>query len=200
MQEHAGEVLASSEGVVFGEVQRNWGWLLALGVLFLILGIVGLGMTFALTMASVLFFGVLILIGGGLQLFESFKCKGWKSRLWHVIIAVLYILVGIEIVTNPMFASAVLTLLLAFGIIAVGIVRIIMAIQMRAFKGWIWPLLGGIISLLLGVMIASRWPVSGLWVIGLFVAIEMLAHGWSYIFIALAAKSAPDMATENHPA
>ena len=193
MQEHAEEALVNSEGVVFGEVQRNWGWMLALGILFLILGIVGLGMAIALTMASVLFFGVLILIGGGLQLFESFKCKGWKSMLWHVLIAVLYILVGIEIITNPMFASAILTLLLAFGIIAVGIIRIVMAIQMRSFKGWIWPLLGGIISVLLGVMIASRWPSSGLWVIGLFVAIEMIAHGWSYIFIALAAKNAPDV-------
>ena len=200
MQENAEKALVSSEGVVFGEVQRNWGWLLALGILFLILGIVGLGMTFALTMASVLFFGVLILIGGGLQLFESFKCKGWKSMLWHVLIAVLYILVGIEIVTNPMAASAILTLLLAFGIIAVGIVRIVMAIQLRPLKGWIWPLLGWIVSILLGVMIASRWPVSGLWVIGLFVAIEMIAHGWSYVFIALAAKNAPDVAAENHPA
>lgn len=200
MQEQAERALTGSEGVMFGEVQRNWGWLLGLGILFLILGIVGLGMTFALTMASVLFFGVLILIGGGLQLFESFKCKGWKSILWHVLIAVLYILVGIEIVTNPMAASAILTLLLAFGIIAVGIVRIVMAIQLRPFKGWIWPLLSGIVSILLGAMIATRWPVSGLWVIGLFVAIEMIAHGWSYVFIALAAKNASAVAAESQPA
>jgi uncharacterized membrane protein HdeD (DUF308 family) len=37
-------------------------------------------------------------------------------------------------------------------------------------------------------MILARWPVSGLWVIGLFVAIEMIFGGWTYIFIALGAR------------
>jgi uncharacterized membrane protein HdeD (DUF308 family) len=179
-------------GLVFGEVQKNWSWLLALGILFIILGIIGLGRTIALTMVSVLFFGILLLIGGGIQIFQSFKCRGWKSFLLHVVIAIAYILVGIEIVASPMVASAILTLLLAFGIIVVGVVRIVMATQLRGLGSWIWPLLSGIVSVLLGLVIAARWPISGLWVIGLFVAIEMIIHGWSYIFIALGAKHARD--------
>ena len=39
-------------------------------------------------------------------------------------------------------------------------------------------------------MIAVRWPVTGLWVIGLFVAIEMIVNGWSCVFMALAARDA----------
>jgi uncharacterized membrane protein HdeD (DUF308 family) len=109
-----------------------------------------------------------------------------------VVIAIAYILVGIEIVASPMVASAILTLLLAFGIIVVGVVRIVMATQLRGLGSWIWPLLSGIVSVLLGLVIAARWPISGLWVIGLFVAIEMIIHGWSYIFIALGAKHARD--------
>jgi uncharacterized membrane protein HdeD (DUF308 family) len=182
--------MGSDRALVFGDVQKNWKWLLILGVIFITLGAVGLGRVFALTMASVLFFGVLLLVGGGIQLFESLKCKGWKSIVFHVLIAVLYILVGIEIIARPMVASAVLTLLLAGGIILVGIVRIVMAIQLRGLKNWGWPLLSGIISVLLGLIIAAKWPISGLLVIGLFVAIELIIHGWSYIFIALAAKSA----------
>ena len=54
----------------------------------------------------------------------------------------------------------------------------------------IWPLLGGIAALALGFMIIARWPVSRLWVIGLFVAIELIVNGWSCVFIALAAKEA----------
>ncbi|MGD8230197.1 MAG: HdeD family acid-resistance protein [Desulfobacteraceae bacterium] len=182
--------IGSERAVVFGDAKKNWNWLLILGVIFIALGAVGLGRVFALTVASVLFFGVLLLIGGGIQLFESFKCKGWKSILFHMLIAILYILLGIEIIARPMVASAVLTLLLAGGIMLVGIVRIVMAIQLRNRKNWGWPLLSGIISVLLGLVIAAKWPVSGLFVIGLFVAIELIMHGWSYIFIALAAKSA----------
>ncbi len=174
----------------FGEVSRNWGWLLALGILFVILGTIGLGMTFTLTVASVLFFGVLMLIGGGAQLVQAFQDKGWKSVIWHVLIALLYIGAGIIVVRNPVGASLLLTAMLAGALVAVGVVRIIMAFQLRGDSGWVWLLLGGIVTLLLGLMIFSKWPVSGLWVIGLFVAIEMIVNGWSYVAIALAARRA----------
>lgn len=175
---------------LFGELQKNWGWLLALGILFVILGAVGLGMTFALTLASVVVFGVLLLIGGGVQLVDAFKFKGWKSILWHLLIALAYGLAGIAIITDPLLASTFLTAMLAGAIVGVGFLRIIMAFQSRGSQGWGWLLLAGIVSILLGVLIFARWPVSALWVIGLLVAIEMIMHGWSYIFLALAARDA----------
>ena len=64
--------MAEAQNLVLGEVQKNWKWLLFLGIVFLVLGIIGLGRAFALTMASVYFFGFLLLIGGAIQLFESF--------------------------------------------------------------------------------------------------------------------------------
>ena len=182
--------MAADQNLVLGEVQKNWKWLLFLGIVFLILGIIGLGRAFTLTIASVYFFGFLILIGGAIQLFESFKCKGWKSMIWHLVISIIYILVGIQIIARPLVASTVITLMIAIGIILVGILRVVMAIQHRGLKNWGWPLFSGIISILLGLVIAVRWPVSGLFVIGLFVAIELIIHGWSYIFLALAAKNA----------
>jgi len=175
---------------LFGEVQKNWGWLLGLGILSVILGTIGLGMTFLLTVAGVLLFGVLFLIGGGLQFIQAFKCKGWKGVVWHVIIALLYLAAGVVVIRNPLGASAILTLMLAFTLIVVGVVRIVMAVQMRGAKKWIWPLLGGIISILLGAIIIAEWPVSGLWVIGLFIAIELIVNGFTYILVALAAKGA----------
>ena len=189
------ESMEINQDEVFGEVGKNWKWLLVLGIIFVILGFIGLGRVFALTVASVFFFGILILIGGAVQLFESFKCKGWKSILLHVIIAILYFLIGIEFITNPMLASAVLTLILAIGFILVGIVRIVMAIQVRGTANWFWLLFSGIISVMMGLIIAARWPVSGLFIIGLFVAIELIFHGWSYILVALAARKVLNTAT-----
>ncbi len=175
---------------VFGTLQQNWSWLLAVGILFIVLGVIGLGMLFQLTMISVMFFGVLLLIGGGAQFVDAFKCKGWKGVLWHVLMAILYIIAGITVIRDPVLASALLTLLLGGAIAGAGIVRVIMALQHRGTKGWSWTLVSGIISILLGVMIFAKWPVSGLWVIGLFVAVELIINGWSCIFIALAAKNA----------
>jgi uncharacterized membrane protein HdeD (DUF308 family) len=173
---------------VLGELIHNWGWLLAQGILLVVLGTIGLGLTFWLTLATVFIFGVLLLIGGGVQIFQAFKCRGWQSVLWHVLIAILYVLAGLLIMGEPLLASTFFTLLLAGALMGIGLVRLIMAFQFRGFKNWFWPLIGGFAAIILGFMILARWPVSGLWVIGLFVAIEMIFSGWTYIIIALGAR------------
>jgi uncharacterized membrane protein HdeD (DUF308 family) len=181
---------AAETAEVFGEMKTHWGWALALGILFLVLGFIGLGMTFFLTVAGVLFFGVLILIGGVLQLADAFKCKGWNCRIQHILIAALYIIAGLVVIGRPVFAGMALTVMVAAILIVTGITRIVMGIQMRGSQGWGWLVFGGAISMLLGAMIIGNWPLSGLWVIGLFIAIEMIIHGWTYIFLAFAAKAA----------
>ena len=183
------KAMVASQGVVFGELRKHWGWLLLLGILFIVLGSIGLGMVFGLTLVSVLFFGILMVVGGCLQLINAFKCKGWKSIFWHMLMALFYIFAGIIVIGDPVLASTIFTAMLAIAFICVGLVRVIMAVQLRGAKGWVWPLITGIVSILLGGVILAQWPISGLWVIGLFVSVEMIIHGWSYIIVALAARS-----------
>ena len=170
------------------DLVHNWGWLLAQGILLVVLGTIGLGIIIWLTLASVFIFGVFLFIGGGVQIVQTFKCRGWESILWHGLIAVLYVLAGLSILADPLAASTLITLILAGALVGIGVVRLIIAFRLRGLKYWFWPLIGGIAAIVLGVMILARWPVSGLWVIGLFVAIEKIFNGWSYIFIALGAK------------
>ena len=112
------EAVASTAGpseVVFGEVSENWGWLFCLGVLFIVLGVVGLGRLFALSLAGALFFGVLIVVGGVAQFIEALKCKGWKSLVYHVLIGVLYVVGGLFVIWDPLAAKLLLTWILAVG-------------------------------------------------------------------------------------
>jgi len=177
---------------VFGEVKKSWGWMLALGLLMLVLGAIGLGMTFSLTIASVMFFGVLLLMGSGFQLVDAFKSKGWKSVVLNVLMALAYLAAGLVMISDPLGSSMWLTLMIAAMLLGVGAMRIVMAFQMRGHKGWGWLVFSGALSILLGVMVFAQWPVSGLWVIGMFVAIEMISQGVSCITIAFAAKAAAD--------
>ena len=175
---------------IFGMLQERWGSLLALGIVFLILGLIGLGMTYWLTVASVIFFGLMIGIGGIVQLVHCLQARGWNGNGWQVVISLLYIAVGIVMVWDPVLASAWLTLVIGIGIGATGLSRLAMAYQMRGHRGAGWLVIGGLAALVLAVFILVGWPVSGLWVIGLFVAIELILNGWTAIFIALAARSA----------
>ena len=182
---------------VFGELKKHWAWMLSLGIVMLILGVIGLGMTVLFNEIVVMYFGFLLLFGSGVQLMQAFRAEAWKGRVWHVLIALVYIVGGIIAVTEPVIAGMTLALLIAWTLIVIGMLRLFMALQMRGANGWLWTLLGGVLSVVLGVMIINEWPQSGLWVIGLFVAIEILFAGWSQIMIALAAKNytAKDAAT-----
>ncbi len=173
---------------LFGDLGRNWGWMLALGVLFIVMGVVALGMPVAMTLATVFVFGAFLLAGGILQLFEAFRCKGWKGILWHVLIALLYVAAGVIILQDPALSSFTLTAMLGWMVVAIGVFRIVIGLQMRGQQGWGWLVFAGVVSILLGAVILAKWPVSGLLVIGVLVGVEMLLHGWSYVFLALAAR------------
>ncbi|ARG97163.1 HdeD family acid-resistance protein [Legionella micdadei] len=167
------------------DLKRSWGWLLALGILFVILGCIGLGMVVGLTLASMLFLGILLIIAGCSQFVDVFKAKKWGAVAWHALIAALYIIGGGLVIYDPFLASILITALLGSVLIIIGVTRFIMALKLKGSSGWGWLLLAGIVAIVLGVMILMKWPISGLWVIGLFIAIEMIVDGWTYIFLAL---------------
>jgi len=175
---------------VFGDVTKKWRWLLALGIIWVVLGTIGLGMEVELTIASVMLFGAFLFAGGIFELIHAFQAKAWKGRLPAILIGLAYVAAGILIFQDPLAASKGLTLMLGALLLVIGIVRIVLAFGMKGHAGWIWLALSGVLSLVLGFMIISKWPASGLWVIGLFVAIELIIQGWSCIFLALAARNA----------
>jgi uncharacterized membrane protein HdeD (DUF308 family) len=175
---------------LFGASEKQWGWILALGVAFVILGTVGLGMLFSVTLASTLLFGILLAIGGVVQAVQAFSFHGWRNIVSHLLMGAVYLFAGYVVILNPLAASATLTLFLASALVVLGILRGITAVMHREYRQWGWMLFSGLLTLALGVMIMAQWPVSGLWVIGLFVAIDLIFHGWSYIGLALAVKDA----------
>ncbi len=103
-------------------------------------------------------------------------------------IALLYLAAGLIMVFDPLLASATLTLLIGASLIAIGVLRVLMALSLRGTYGWGWTLTGGLLALVLGGVVMSGWPVSGLLFIGLIIAIEVMLAGFSYIAIALAAR------------
>lgn len=176
-------------GPLAADLQRSWGWLLALGILFVILGVVGVGMTVGLTLVSMLFLGCLFILAGFVQIVDVFKSHEWRGIVGHALIAVLYIVGGGLVIYDPVLASAIITALIAWVLIIIGITRFIMAIVLRHASGWGWFLFAGIVAIVLGVMILMQWPYSAMWVIGLFIAIELIVNGWTYIFLALGMRS-----------
>lgn len=182
--------------VGLGEVRKRRGWFLALGILLIVLGMSAVGSSVAMTLASMVFVGWLMIIGGILESLHAFACKAWSGFFIDLLTGILYAVVGFMIVANPGATAVVLTMLIAMFLIFGGIFRIVTAVTIR-FQNWIWLLLHGVISLLLGISIWRQWPLSGLWVIGLFIGIDMVFNGWSLVMLGIAARHLPTNETKS---
>jgi len=78
-----------------------------------------------------------------------------------------------------------LTLALGASLVASGIMRIILAFSMKRETPWIWVALSGIITLMLGLLILARWPINSVYVLGLFLGIDLILAGAGWIGIGL---------------
>jgi uncharacterized membrane protein HdeD (DUF308 family) len=173
---------ASSE---LAPLRAKWGWVVALGVVYVIAGFIALGSVVVATVASVLVVGVMMIVAGVAEVFSAFQVKSWGKFLLWVLLGALYILAGFATFENPLLAAALLTLVLGASLVASGIMRIVLAFSMKQETPWIWVVLSGVITLLLGLLILAHWPVSSIFVLGLFLGIDLIMAGASWIGIGL---------------
>lgn len=173
-------------------LRRNSGWLMAAGFALILLGLFGLAAVHLFSLVSALTFGAMMLAGGTVLLVDAFKHPGWQSRLTMIAIGVVYAVTGLLVFFNPVQAVLALTMVCAAMLIATGLLRVIAAFQVRAMVAWGWILASGLLSLLLGVFIAFQLPQAAAWVLGTFLAVELIFQGWSYVFLARAIRSTFD--------
>ena len=171
-------------------LRAKWGWIVALGVVYLIVGFIALGSVVMATVASVLVVGVMMIIAGVAEVFSAFQIKSWGKFLLWAVLGVLYIIAGFVTFENPLLAAALLTLILGASLVASGIMRIILAFSMKRETPWILVLLSAVITLLLGLLILAHWPVSSLYILGLFLGIDLIMAGAGWIGLGLGLRRA----------
>jgi uncharacterized membrane protein HdeD (DUF308 family) len=99
---------------------RQTGWIVALGIIYLVAGLVALGSVVMATIASVFVVGIMMLIAGVAEVINAFQIKSWGRFLLWLLLGVLYIVAGFLTLENPLLAAALLTLLLGVSLTACG--------------------------------------------------------------------------------
>lgn len=169
------------------EFRKNWGWLLAIGIILIVLGLIALIDSVAVTIVSMVLFGWLLLLGGIFEAVQAFRHRKGGYFFLHLLNAAFSIVVGVMLLRSPLAGSLVVTLLMASYFVVVGVFRIFTALTVR-IPGSGWALTDGIITLILGILVWAQWPESGLWIIGLFIGINLITTGWSQVMLAFAAR------------
>lgn len=179
---------AGQRRLAIGELRHRWGWFVALGVVLVLLGTVGLLNMLVATVASVYTVAILMLVGAGTQIAHAFSVKSWSAFLVWVLGGIVYAIAGFAALIDPLMASAILTLFLAAALIVSGVMRAYVGFQTRPAPKWGWVVLSGVVTFLAGLVIAMGWPVNSLWVLGMFLALDLLFQGWAMIAFGLALK------------
>ncbi len=173
-------------------LRSNRLWFLILGIAMVVIGTFAIGWACiaTVTVTAMWLFGFLLLASGIAEIVHSFWIGRWSGMLVHLLIGVLYALVGFLVIDQPANAAVQLTLLIAIFLMVGGLFRIVLSVSER-FTGWGWVLLNGAVTFLLGLLIYKQWPGSSLWVIGLFIGIDLIFNGWAWIGLWLGLRRLP---------
>ena len=182
-------ITATSRPPELAPLRAKWGWIVALGVIYVIAGLIALGSVVMATVVSVFVVGIMMLIAGVAEVINAFQVKSWGRFLFWLLLGALYIVAGFVTFENPLLAAAVLTLILGIALVISGIMRIILAFSVQEGVPWIWIVVSGIITLLLGLVILAHWPVSSLYVLGLFLGIDLVFAGAGWIGLGFGLRS-----------
>jgi uncharacterized membrane protein HdeD (DUF308 family) len=160
------------------------------GVLIVIAGLLSLMSPLAGGLSITLVIGAMILLAGIMQLVLVFRAGSFGEGLFLALLGLLGIVTGGYTLMHPAAALAALTLMLSAWFVASGILESIAAFGARENRGWGWILASGIVSVLLGLMLWSQFPLSGAWAVGTLVGVRLLFSGFSLISVAGSVSSA----------
>ena len=170
------------------EIVQYWGWFLTFGIALVVLGVAAVARSIMATVATMIFFGWLLVLASGIEIAQAVLVGHWAGFFHHLLAAILFGVVGLLLVTRPIISAETLTLFMAMFFLIGGLFQIISSIAV-ALPGWGWQVADGVITFILGALVLAQWPVSGLWVIGLFVGIDLIFYGCAWIALALGLRA-----------
>ena len=150
-----------------------------MGGLILLLGILALIYPTGFGKFTTIVIGVLIVTGGFLRLMFAVTAPSVGSMILRYLFAILMIIAGVAMITNADMGLEALTLLIAIYFIVDGIAELFYAYSLRKIGRGKFLFIGGIVSLILGILVYSKWPESSRYAIGLLLGVKFLMDGFS---------------------
>ncbi len=160
------------------------------GVLLVILGTFAILVPGIFTLAVETLIGVVLIVGGLVRGYSTFKEHSTRSVMWSLLAALAAIVIGVLLLVYPLEGVLTLTAVVIALFIIEGVTKVVASFQMNRPAGWGWLLFSGVVDLILGFILWAGLPGTAVWAIGLLVGISLIFTGWTAIMFAAAMKRA----------
>jgi uncharacterized membrane protein HdeD (DUF308 family) len=158
--------------------RRAHRFFLVTGILAILAGAVSIVVPIVTSVAMTLFVGWILVFNGVVMGFHAVSRRHAAPRsAMRVVTAALSLLVGLYLVILPLSGTITLTFLLAVWFFGSGVALLAGARWERGVPGAWMPAVHGLVSIVLGVLIAVSLPSSAAWAIGLLVGINLVFWG-----------------------
>jgi uncharacterized membrane protein HdeD (DUF308 family) len=175
------------------EIKHARRWLIAVGIVATITGVIAIVVPIAASVTMTVFVGWLLMFWGVFGAVQAIRGPAPRSaRAWRIVDAVLAFLVGFYLVVLPLSGTVTLTFLLAVWFFGTGLLSLWSAWQHRHADGVALTVVDGVLSLILGLLIAVSLPSSAAWAIGLLVGFSMLWWGSGALIAAFVTRRLSD--------
>jgi uncharacterized membrane protein HdeD (DUF308 family) len=171
-----------------GDVRQSATWSIVLSVLMVVSGVMAICIPPLAGLTVTVMLGWLLIVTGALHLGFAWRGQGAATVVGEIAIAVLYGGIGFYMLARPVAGLASLTLAIAGYLAAKGVLEGVIAFKLRALPGTGWLLFDGILTVVIAVLIASAWPASTAWAVGVLVGIAMISSGFARLMLSIAVR------------
>jgi uncharacterized membrane protein HdeD (DUF308 family) len=176
--------------------RHRWWLFLLLGVVLIVLGLCALSAMVVTSLLVVIYFGCLLLVDGVVHVVSAFSSRIGSGFFLGLLAGVLDIIIGLVLIARPGASAEALTAVLALFLLGGGVFRAIAAAGLQ-YPGWALSVLSGVVGAVLGVIILFQWAKGDvLYIIGLFVGIDLIARGLSWVVASLALRRLGEVVRE----
>jgi uncharacterized membrane protein HdeD (DUF308 family) len=170
------------------QIRKGANHLMWLGGALLAVGVAALVFPVLSTLVATVFVGWLVMIFGLTTLFASFSIRAAGPFFGALLSSLLSIAGGVFILMRPDVGALGLTICLGALFMVQGAFEMMLAVQLRPAKGWVWMLVSALTSILLSLAIVSGLPGTSLISLGVIIGFNFISTGIAYMFLGGAVK------------
>lgn len=165
-----------------GELRRATLLSIALGLLLVVGGVIGLIYVVLATITSAILFAWLLMVAGVFALVDAWQRRG-KDGFWaSALTGVLNLAAGLIILWKPAESLVALTMLVAVFLLVGGLFRILIGVAV-GLPGSGWLVLHGVVDVVLAVLIIANLPEASFYVLGVLLSISLLVDGMALVVL-----------------